>query len=294
MRERTWQWPQPRSYPLRGEVILFRSCIWALLAGAAFVSATGASAYYAPQAPEGEPPIVKTRIDLIDKTVFRQIFDLPARTSPEFSGTIADRNRLLGDRPDALFPRNLAIVCRIEPEGRVRNSSCETDQAGDEGAVLALRAAQGAGALDDFPHFRSLEIKKGREPFFRFIRFELRTPKVDPATINFEQGPIVEMEQIPALEIARKSDRSMREYPPRALREGKDGRGVAECQVQEDLSIACHMLSFEPQENAAVFFGEPRQFFKKIFAGSKLANGNDARGARTRFAISWSLPDDSP
>ena len=274
---------------------MFRYRLLPLLVGAALAPVPDASAFYAPRAPKGEPPIVKARIDLIDKTVFRQLFELPARISPEFSGTIADRYRLLGDRGDALLPHTLAITCRIEPEGLVRSSTCEADVSEAPDAAPALRAAKLAGALHDFPRFRDLGIKDGaREPFFRFARFELRTPQVHPATINFEQGPLVEMQQIPALDLARKSDRSIREYPPRALREGKGGKGLVECQVQQDLSIACHMLSFEPVENAAQFFREPRQFFQKTLADSTLVNGGDARGARARFHVNWSIPSEVP
>lgn len=273
---------------------MFRYCKLALLTGVVFVSASDASAHYAPQAPKGEPPIVKVKIDLVDKTVFRQFFDLPARTSPEFSGTIADRYRLLGDRPDPLLPRTLMIACRIEPAGLIDESNCETDGSDRPDVALALRAARLAGAFRDFPRFRDLKIKKGRQPFSRFVRFELRTPQVSPVAIDFERGPLVEIEQIPALYMVSKSHPSISKYPPRALREGKGGRGLVECQVQEDLSIACRMVSFEPVENAPLFFRSPRQFFDGLLADSKLASGGDARRVRTRVYVNWSIPGEVP
>ena len=260
-------------------------------AGIALGLAPNAWAILGPKAPRGEPPIVEERIGFIDRTVFRQYFDLPDRVSPEFTGSIADRYRLLGERADRLVPHTLTIACTIRPDGRVDPSMCELYGANGPDRNRAFRAAVHARALDEFPAFRVLEVKDGREPrYYRHVRFNLRTPEVEPTGVDFEQGRLVEASQLPELLSDLSAELRRSDYPARAMREEREGTGTVECQIQADLSIACRMQSFEPVANNQDFLAEPTRFFAGKFAKPILQNGEDARGVRVRFPIRWRIP----
>ena len=155
---------------------------------------------------------------------------------------------------------------------------------------LAFRAAKLSGVLNDFPAFRPVAVKDGREPpYYRHVRFKIRTAAIASPDIDFEQGPLVRSDQLPELVSDLFAEARRRDYPARAMREEREGTGIVECQVQADLSIACHMLSFEPATKSADFFAEPKRYLAGKFAKPKLQNGEDARGVRTRVTIKWTI-----
>jgi hypothetical protein len=253
--------------------------------------APDAGAILGPKAPKGEPPIIEERNEFADRTVFQQYFDLPDRVSPEFGGSIADRYRLLGERPDNLPPHTLTIACPIRPDGRIDPPRCESDEASGPDGKLAFRAAVSARALDGLPSFSVLKVKDGRAPpYYRHVRFKLQTPEVRAAGIDFQKGRLVEVGQVPELVSDLGAEVRRRDYPARAMRENREGAGTVECQIQTDLSIACHMLTFAPAENSQDFFAEPIRYLAGKFAMPRLQNGEDARGVRVRFPIRWSIP----
>ena len=170
------------------------------------------------------------------------------------------------------------------------SASCDLYESDGPDGNLAFRAAKLSGVLNDFPAFRPLAVKDGREPpYYRHVRFKIRTAAIASPDIDFEQGPLVRSDQLPELVSDLFAEARRRDYPARAMREEREGTGIVECQVQADLSIACHMLSFEPATKSADFFAEPKRYLAGKFAKPKLQNGEDARGVRTRVTITWTI-----
>ena len=76
-------------------------------------------------------------------------------------------------------------------------------------------------------------------------------------------------------------------YPPRALRQEIEGTSVIDCQIQQDLSLICHQIAFEPASSAALFVREARRAFGPLRVSPQLTDGSDARGVRFRLTFVW-------
>jgi len=68
--------------------------------------------------------------------------------------------------------------------------------------------------------------------------------------IDLSTGPLVERQSIPELAGAFPLRFN---YPPRALRNEAEGTSVIECQIQQDYSVICRQISFDPASHAALF-----------------------------------------
>jgi hypothetical protein len=146
-----------------------------------------------------------------------------------------------------------------------------------------IRVSLTLHTVPDFPAIT--QPSKGR--IDRYVTLTVRVPALELPTINLASGTLVERKELPLLD-----DPSLLKliYPPRALRQAVQGRSLVECQVQEDLSVICRQIGFEPVEHGPLFApNATRVFGDRAFAELKLADGSDARGVRFRMGLAWSL-----
>jgi hypothetical protein len=80
-------------------------------------------------------------------------------------------------------------------------------------------------------------------------------------------------------------------YPLRALREEREGVETFECQIQQDLSLICSSLTFEPVANAPFFEGAGERNLAQARAPSKLVDGQSSVGARFKTRVRWTIPN---
>ena len=150
-------------------------------------------------------------------------------------------------------------------------------------AVLAVRLLKITGAA--FPTIPQVPLGKLRS-LQRVVQFDVRIKAFPAAEPEPPEGALVESKDVNGLSSARTN----LDYPPAALRREAEGRMIAACQIQADLSVACTQERFEPAENAALFAPAATSLFQAGKVDPLLASGARAEGARFRFAVNFTLP----
>ena len=211
-------------------------------------------------------------------------------TSPPMSVPVADLSiadlYAVGDgQSGQVAASTLAYRCPINDAGEITLVFCifsnGLSQQNLIGEGLVLRAAKRI-TLPAFPAI----TQSPKDRVQRHVLIEFNVPAVELPVVDLSTGPLVERESIP--ELAGGLPLRLN-YPPRALRQEAEGRSVIECQIQQDLSVICRQISFEPAADAALFARESERALGSLRVSPQLADGSDARGARFRLSLNWRL-----
>jgi hypothetical protein len=200
--------------------------------------------------------------------------------------TIAQIYRAVDGRSGSIAAAELTYRCFIDAAGRVEAYACKADDPATPADPVIDGLVRASGALQTIQTFPPV-TQSAKVRTDRYVTFTVRVPAIDFPTIDLSSGPLVESNQIPLL-----ADRSLMklDYPARALRQELEGRSTIECQVQQDLSLICRQIAFEPAEDGAVFAkSAERAFGGKALQDLKLADGSDARGVRFQMRLTWSI-----
>lgn len=175
--------------------------------------------------------------------------------------------------------------CPINDAGKITLAFCifsnRVSQQNPVAESLVLRAGDRV-TLPAFP----VVTQTAKDRFERYVLIEFNVPAFELPVVDLSTGPLVERQSIP--ELAGEVPLRLR-YPPRALRQEAQGTSVIECQIQQDLSLICRQISFEPASDAALFARESERVFGPLRVSPQLADGSDARGARFLISFNWRL-----
>lgn len=201
----------------------------------------------------------------------------------EFS--IADLYAVSNGQSGAIAAATMSYRCPINDAGKITLAFCifsnRLSQQNPMADSLVLRAGNRV-TLPAFP----VVTQTAKARFERYVLLEFNVPAVELPVVDLSTGRLVERQSIPELA----GDLPLRlRYPPRALRAEAAGTSVIECQIQQDLSLICRQIAFEPASNAALFARESERAFGPLRVGPQLADGSDARGARFRTSFNWRL-----
>lgn len=199
--------------------------------------------------------------------------------------SIADLYAAGDGQGGAVAAATLSYRCPINDSGRIRLTYCIFSN----GPTLRDRVPENlvlrAGDRITLPAFPVITQPK-RDRIERYALLEFHVPAVELPVVDLTTGPLVEREAIPELAgpLPFKPN-----YPPRALRQAAQGMSVIECQIQQDLSVICRQISFEPADQAALFAREAGRTLGALKVSPHLADGSEARGARFRMTLNWRL-----
>ncbi len=266
-----------------------------------------------------DTPPIAAHLDRVGHPYATQTFELGAQVLPPQSPTIAWRYRITSIAGGSVPAYTAPLECEIADNGTIRPASCGPAQPmGLQGGIAALLLRQ-SDWFAHAPKFPVIDrVKAGtalqisgqsvpyyadragggfpppaKPPFYRLVHLTISVPAITAPTVNLAAGPLVDRAKLPAVIAALRDGRAgidTNDYPSGALRANISGRETAECQVQADLSLICHLAAFDPPEGAQYFADSAGDFFAGIHVDPQLAGGGSSVGARFRMAISWKIP----
>lgn len=249
---------------------------------------TSAAALAAQQAPA--PPAPRVTEQAMKDQSGKYRLRTEEYTSPPISVPVADLSiadlYAVGDgQSGAVAAATVSYRCPVNDAGQITLKFCifanRLSQQNSIADSLVLRA----GKQITLPAFPAITQAK-KERIARFVLLEFKVPSVELPVVDLSTGPLVEHQSIP--ELAGPLQLRLT-YPPRALREEAEGRSVIECQIQQDLSVICRQISFEPASDAAMFARESERALGPLRVSPQLTDGGDARGMRFRLSLGWRL-----
>lgn len=281
------------------------------MSGRTLISAVFAMALILPSEAVAEAPVIVGRNG--NNIAYKaQTFDVaPIGFDPHLL-SVAEVYREAAKWGGTIPELNVSILCEISDDGTVDRNTCEADSWSSKEQLLAMRLIRAApqsalpqfsainrAALDLQPRgasplwsklvaYRADVSGDGNPPFFRLARVAVRIGRTPAPAVDLTTGPLVELAQI-SFEAGKGPQ--MNRYPPRALRENREGTQATECQVQADRSVLCRDESFDPPESAAYFAGATDSMFRGVVVQEHLKNGANAAGSRFRYKLHWKLPD---
>ncbi|WP_447760957.1 hypothetical protein [Sphingopyxis panaciterrae] len=175
-------------------------------------------------------------------------------------------------------PLDIVVACWVAPSGAV------TDDCTPYMLDPAVRSF-------DFtrlprPSFPVFPAATDRGLNLRRVEYGFRYDGAPLAPIDWTRGPLVDRALIGPIAASRWA-----EYPFDAMRAQKEAKASVECQVLDDLSIACRTLSVAPAEQAKLFANAGEYQMIPGTAPATLADGRSSIGARARFDLDFRLPD---
>lgn len=238
----------------------------------------------APTAIEGEPPITTQRslYDTYD-LYFQRFEDSGVYRVGKTDASIAERYRVFGGRKQDVAAQVVRANCPIADMGVVLLRSCRGDGEMTEEQEIALALTRPHGE-DIFPRYRALP--EGRDTLNRTVSLRLAMPAIPAPDVDLTSGREVDQQIVDIRRIFRRVSES---YPSRALRQELEGDMTARCQIQQDLSVICQPVSFEPSEHFAIFERSFISGTRYAVAPPQLLDGSDARGVRFELTLAWRL-----
>ncbi|MCU0948656.1 MAG: hypothetical protein MUF47_10450, partial [Porphyrobacter sp.] len=162
--------------------------------------------------------------------------------------SIADLYAVGDGQSGPIAAATVSYRCPINDAGKITLKFCivlnPLSQQNPIADSLVLRAGDRI-TLPAFPVITQPE----KDRIARYVLLEFNVPAVELPVVDLSTGPLVEHQSIP--ELAGPLPLRLT-YPPRALRQEAQGRSVIECQIQQDLSVICRQISFEPAVDAAL------------------------------------------
>ena len=259
---------------------------------------TSAPAAAQPKAKRGEPALVQAGRDANGSTIFRQTYtgsaqriDAPIRLS------IAQAYWAVGGNGTSLPAATVRVQCRIGHPGGVFDFECRPVDGTPQDAAKLYRAAEAAKVLPLIREtFRPLKRRVGTSRsgeawvHDRYYEFDLALPAMTAPIVDLQGG-----EEVPPHLVTASVAPVLRNYPGRALRADAVGDLTLSCQVQQDLSIICNDLSFEPSDYYQYFTAPHDVAIRRIFGGTRaiatLQDGRDARGVRFKPVLKYRIPE---
>jgi hypothetical protein len=234
------------------------------------------------------PPRVTDQIVKDESGKFRLLteeYTIPAITVPVSELSIADLYAVSDGQSGPIEPTTMTYRCPIDEAGKINLSVCIFVSREAPQSPIAERLVLRAGNRITLPTFPKV-TQSDKNRIARHALLELHVPAVELPVVDLATGLLVERALIPELA----GDLPLRlTYPPRALRQAVEGTSVIECQVQQDLSLICHQIGFEPASGAALFARESQRAFGSLRVSPQLADGTDARGVRFRLSFVWRI-----
>lgn len=198
--------------------------------------------------------------------------------------TIAEADYLWLDYPaDQLELVRGRLECPVT-SGEVQVSRCLGSCSDDSfylcGSVIGTLARLGAVRFPELPHLEASDGVRDQVS----IAFEL-DPHLRPK-VDLGRGEMRDWQQI----VASTSRVDMQEiYPPRAIRQGVEGRMTVSCQVQADISVICRQKAFDPPEHAPLFERAAVRLGPLLDVKSELPDGSSTAGSRFERVVGFRL-----
>lgn len=183
--------------------------------------------------------------------------------------------------------RTVRVECPAMASGRIDADLNCRPVSGADGDIMPARLAMqlmksvASGFPPIIPEVPVSSLRKMQ----RLIQFDVHMRAFPAAEPEPPAGSIVDAKEINGLNALRRP----LDYPAGARRRDVEGRMVALCQVQADLSVSCAQESFDPPEHAQLFTLAALGLFQAGRVEPLLANGGKAEGARFRYAVNFSL-----
>ncbi len=258
---------------------------WALASGLLFAGATPLSAQVEPSAPAPR----KTEQTMKDQSgKFRlrtEEYTSPPISVPVADLSIADLYEAGDGQSGAVAAATVSYRCPVNDAGQITLKFCIFSNRLSQQNPIADSLVMRAGNRVTLPAFPVI-TQTEKERIARYVLLEFNVPAVELPVVDLSTGPLVEHQSIP--ELAGPLPLRLT-YPPRALRQEAEGRSVIECQIQQDLSVICRQISFEPADDAALFARESERALGPLRVSPQLSDGSDARGVRFRLSLGWRL-----
>lgn len=258
---------------------------WALVIG---LLATGTAPLAAQSDPAAPSPRVteQTLKDQSGKFQLRtEEHTVPPIAVPVAELSIADLYAVADGQSGTVAASTMAYRCPINDAGKVTLKFCIFSNRLSQQNQIADGLVLQAGSRIRLPEFPVI-TQPEKDRIARYALLEFNVPSVELPVVDLSTGPLIERESIP--ELAGPLPLRLT-YPPRALRLEAQGISVIECQIQQDLSIICRQISFEPASDAALFARESERALGPLRVSPQLTDGSDARGARFRLSLNWRL-----
>ena len=233
-----------------------------------------------------EPPIIARKDPQSGLLLKYQTFDGGEIAVSLDKLSVASWYSIFGAKGYAV-PDTFAVSCHIPRDGRIWSFNCFGADAMQRYSP-EMAAARRLEVFAEAPVFPPLA--RGNESVIREVRYLLRFAKPAPPPIDLEKGPLVPIAQIQGL---RRRLGEM-DYPPRALREERQGVQTVECQVQVDHSLICRGVAFDPPENGPVFAEAAHRMFMPFPVKPQLTDGTPSVHARFQTRVRWAIPKDEP
>lgn len=259
-----------------------------LLAGAmaALIAALPGAA---PAQESADNPPIETIRSITGDPIRIQRFQRPAFAIDPATFTIGQRKMLRAAYGEMLAQdRVVRVECPAMASGRLdAELNCRSVSGADADAQptrIAIRLMRMAGNAfpPTIPQVPVASLRKLQ----RAIQFDVRIGAFPAAEPEPPAGPVVPSKDIIGLDWTR----TALDYPGGARRLGAEGRMVALCQIQADLSVACVQESFDPPQNASYFAEAASALFGARHVHTVLASGAPSAGARFRYAVNFTLP----
>ena len=243
-----------------------------------------------PATAQGDPdnPPIETMKSATGDTIRVQRFQRTAFEADPKLLRIGQRKMLRAAYGDLVNQeRTVRVECPAMASGRLdADLNCRAVSGTDSDAVPARFATQLIRLIaGGFPPIIPEAPVSSLRSLRRLIQFDVHIPAFPASEPAPPAGPTVDAKEINGLAALRRP----LDYPAGARRIGAQGRLVALCQVQADLSVSCAQESFDPPEHAPLFAAAALGLFQAGRVEPLLANGAKAEGARFHYAVNFAL-----
>jgi hypothetical protein len=245
--------------------------------------------YAAPPKISGQPPMIKVSREGVSP-YWLQVFDVAISDVVMKPMTISVAHYSWVGVPLPNGPVTVVVECDIVSANELTHCGNRSSGVYDK-ALMGVASSQ---LLKRAPQFLTVPPLNSKQWKFiwqpgdlfgpqkdRLIRVARFQYQIDPAQfrkIDPSLGPLVAAKNKPTMKWQGRPDVQFVLYPPKAVKEGKQGRYSMQCQVQSDLSVICGNASFDPPENLPYFTDVTRRWPNEWLSDAKLPDGRDARG----------------
>lgn len=212
-------------------------------------------------------------------------YTVPTIAVPVAEFSIADLYAVSDGQSGTVAASTMSYRCPINDAGEITLRFCIFSNQLSPQNQIADGLVRRTGNRVTLPAFPVI-TQPDKDRIARYALLEFIVPAVELPVVDLSTGPLLEHQSIP--ELAGPLPLRLT-YPARALRQEAQGRSVIECQIQQDISVICRQISFEPASDAALFARESERALGPLRVSPKLTDGGDARGARFRLSLGWRL-----
>ncbi len=267
------------------KVLRDRVTSWVLVSGALIAAA-------APLAAQPAPPLSAPRV--VEEIITDESGKFRLRTEeytaapidvPVAALSIAELYAAGNGQSGPVAAARMSYRCPVNDAGEITLSFCMFANRLSQTNTIAETLLLKVGRRMTLPALPAI-TQRDKDRTARYVALEFNIPAVELPVVDLSTGPLVERTLIP--ELAASSPRRLN-YPRRAIQNEVEGKSVIECQIQQDLSVICRQISFDPPEHAALFAREAERALGPLMVSPQLADGSDARGARFRLSLNWRL-----